>query len=250
MATVDSAASATTSASMRREGGFPGLLVSFMIASYKSGVAKGGRSLGVSYGGVATRALEALRLAVHHISVDGGGDVLVAVPAGVLGDLMIEFSDLDGIGIPAGGEVEGMPEAVIRFDRVLSEDVVGRVAVIAGGCDAMARLQPGVVLRSHHVAIGAGCRIVGEVGVALRVDKGIATQPDPNTTPRSRVFRTGDFICFSLPSATISRRRVAQKRNYTPGGVSDVTSVTENTPGLRPTVAKLASERLFLACSA
>ena len=126
----------------------------------------------MSDGKVAAGALESGGLAVNYVAVDGGGYVFVAVAAGVLGDLVIELRDLDGVGIPAGGEVEGMPESVVGLDGVFSENVVRGVAVVAGCGPMMARLQPGIVLRLHHVAVGAGGWIVGEVGVSLGVDEG------------------------------------------------------------------------------
>ena len=43
---------------------------------------------------------------------------------------------------------------------------------------------PGVVILLHHMTVGAGLRIVGEVGVAFGVDEGIKTEssrePDQN----------------------------------------------------------------------
>lgn len=87
----------------------------------------------MSYGKMAARALEALRFAVNDIAVDGGGDAFVAVTAGVFGDPMIKLGDLDGVGIPAGREVERVPETVVGLYSVLTEDVVGCVAIVAGG---------------------------------------------------------------------------------------------------------------------
>src|SRR5215470_6716446 len=171
MATVASAASATTRASMRRDAGAGFSGMSVMIVSCKNGLRDGGGGLGVSDGEMAAGALESCGLAVNDVAVDGGGDALVAVAAGILGDLVIELRDLDGVGIPAGGEVERVPEAVVRLDGVFSENVVGRMTVVAGGGRVMARLQPGIVLRAHDVAIGAGGRVVGEIGVSLGVDE-------------------------------------------------------------------------------
>jgi len=52
------------------------------------------------------------------------------------------------------------------------------VAIVAGGGGAVARFQPGVVLGTHHMAIGAGCGIVGEVRIAFRVDEGVSAEAD------------------------------------------------------------------------
>src|SRR5579862_3005484 len=96
----------------------------------------------------------------------GGGDVFVAAAAGVFGDPVIELGDLDGVGIPASREVERMPETVVGLHRICAEDVVGRVAIVTGGGGVVARFQPGIVLGTHHMAIGAGGGIVGEVRIA------------------------------------------------------------------------------------
>src|SRR5512132_3372547 len=127
MAKVASAANPTTHASKRRD---EAVLVSVMSASYQSILGNRSRSFGVPDRGVTAGAFESLRLAVHHIAVDGGGDVLVAVPAGVFRDLVIELRDFDGVGIPAGGEVKRMPESVVRLHRVLSENVVWSVTIV------------------------------------------------------------------------------------------------------------------------
>ena len=124
------------------------------------------------------RALQALRFAVNDVAVDRGGDVFMAAAAGVFDDSMVEFRDLDRVWIPTGREVKGMPEAVIGFHGILAENVVGRMAVIAGGGRAVAGFQPGIVLRPHHMTIRASFGVVREIGVPLGVDKGKSAEPD------------------------------------------------------------------------
>src|ERR1700756_1640994 len=104
MATVDRAASATTHASSFRDEIFPG---SVMLASYKYRLRDGGGGFRVSDRGMTAAAVEALRSAVNDVAVDRGGDIFMAAPAGVFHNPMVELRDLDGVGIPAGGEVEG-----------------------------------------------------------------------------------------------------------------------------------------------
>jgi hypothetical protein len=130
---------------------------------------------------VATGALQPSGLSVRYVAIDGSSDVLVAAPASILGDVVIEAGDFDSVGIPASGEVKGMPESIVGFDRVFPDDVMRRVAVVAGGDGVVARLHPRVVFRPHHVAISAGCRIVGEVGVSLCIDECICAQTDDQT---------------------------------------------------------------------
>src|SRR5437660_1752627 len=131
--------------------------------------------------GVTPGALQPLGLTMHDVAIDGGGDVFMTATAGVFGNAVIELRDLDRVRIPAGGEIERVPESVIGLYRVFPENVVRSVAVIAGGRRVMARFQPGIVLRAHHVAIGAGRRIVGEVGVSLGINKGVAAKPKEQT---------------------------------------------------------------------
>ena len=91
----------------------------------------------------------------------------MATPARILNDLVVELCDLDRVRISTASEIKGMPESVIRFDRVLADDVVRSVAVVAGGHRVMAGFHPGVVLRLHYVAVGAGSGVVRKVGDPL-----------------------------------------------------------------------------------
>jgi len=175
MATVDSAASATTHTSNFRDGAFP---ESVMFASYEDRLSDRGGRLGMSDGRMAARALQPFGLAVNHVAVDRGGDVFMTSAACVLDDSMIEFRDLDGVRIPAGREVKGMPEAVVGFHRILPENIVGSVAIVAGGRRAMAGFQPGIILGAHHMTIRAGSRVIGEIGITLGVNEGEAAEPD------------------------------------------------------------------------
>ena len=125
---------------------------------------------------VAARALQSLRFSVDHIAVDCGSNVFVAAAASILGYAVIKARDLDGVGIPSRGEVKRVPESVVRFDGVLADEVVGRVAVVAGGGGVVTRLQPGVVLRAHDVTIDTGFGVVGEIGITLGVDKRVGAK--------------------------------------------------------------------------
>src|SRR3569833_1036934 len=122
-------------------------------------------------GVMTARAHDSLGVAVCTVAVDGCRNAFMAMPAGAFHDLVIELRDLDVVWIVAACEIEGMPEAVVRFDRVFSNDVVWCVAVVAGRGAVVARLDPSVVLLTHDVAVYARLRIVGEVGVPLRVDE-------------------------------------------------------------------------------
>jgi hypothetical protein len=98
--------------------------------------------------------------------------------AGAFHDLVVELSDLDGVWIFTAGEVEGVPESVIRFDCVFPDDVMRRMAVVAGCGVVMARLDPAIVLLTHDVTIDAGGGIIRKVRVALGIDERVSANAD------------------------------------------------------------------------
>src|SRR5438445_10774394 len=106
IATVARAASATTSASMRRDGAGPGLAVSVMVASYNNRFGNRGGRVRVTDRGVAACALDALRFAVHHVSIDCASDVLVTAAAGVFREEMFVTVYIVGGRISTGGNVK------------------------------------------------------------------------------------------------------------------------------------------------
>jgi hypothetical protein len=118
---------------------------------------------------------------MHIVAVYGLGDGLVAMAARGLHHFAIKPGDFNGVRITSGGEIEGMKEAIVGFDRVFADDVVRRVTVIAGGGGVMAGLDPSVILRVHDVAIGAGAGIAGKIGVTLGVDKRVSADSDSQT---------------------------------------------------------------------
>ena len=93
-------------------------------------------------------------------------------------DSMIKLRNLNCVGIEAGCEIEGMPEAVVRLHGILPCQIMGCVTVIADRSRVMARFHPRIVLRLHHMAISAGRRIVGEIGISLRIQEGVAADSE------------------------------------------------------------------------
>ena len=69
---------------------------------------------------------------------DSGGDLLVTAAAGALRHALIARADQDVVGETARGERQGMEKAVLGLDRVLADEIVGGVAVVAGGDGTMA----------------------------------------------------------------------------------------------------------------
>ena len=111
-------------------------------------------------------------------------------------------------------ERERVPEPVEGLRRVLAEEVVRRVAVVADGHGVMARLQPPVVLLVHHVAVGARGRIVRQVRAASGVDEGI--EPKADEQPKHDVAATSERFnatLHSIPSPPPDRPDPAARRH-------------------------------------
>jgi hypothetical protein len=68
-------------------------------------------------------------------------------------------------------------ETVAGFDGVFADEIVGRVAIVAGGGGMMAGFDPGVVLRAHRMAVGTSIGIIQEVGIALGIDESVGAYP-------------------------------------------------------------------------
>src|SRR5262245_40208711 len=114
---------------------------------------------------------------LRSVRTDCLNNFLVTVAAGVLSDAPVARLDFYRSGIVACRERERMPEAVVRFYRVFSNDVVRRMAIIAGGDGAVAGFDPCVVMILHHMAVCARSRIVSEVRISFGVDESVATDP-------------------------------------------------------------------------
>ena len=108
-------------------------------------------------------------------------DLLMAVETGFFGDASVAWFDADRVGKSAGGKGERMPETVICFHPVFSEEIVGSMAIVAGGDGTMTGLNPGIEMILHDVAIGAGLGITGEVGATLGVNERERTNPTGDT---------------------------------------------------------------------
>src|SRR5206468_2658 len=74
-------------------------------------------------------------------------------------------------------EALGVPEAVLSLDQILGDQVMGYMAVIAGGVGVMTGLLPAVVLVAHDVAVDARLGVVAQVRKALGVVDGVGACP-------------------------------------------------------------------------
>src|SRR5215472_15084077 len=102
---------------------------------------------------------------------DGGCNFRVTGTAAIFSHPPIAGLDLNHLREAACGERERVEKPIRRLGGVLANQVMGRMAVVAGSRGTMAGFEPGAVLILHHMAIGTGSRVVREVGIALRVNK-------------------------------------------------------------------------------
>ena len=106
----------------------------------------------------------------------------------MFGDFAVEARDLDRVRETAGGEMEGVPEAVVLLDGVFADDVVRRVVVVPGGDGMMAGFEPGVVLSAHDVAVHAGLGIIRKICLACGVEESVSAEAeDESEEQRDRI---------------------------------------------------------------
>lgn len=98
-------------------------------------------------------------------------NVLVTFDTGMIRRLKISASDLDLIREILRCESERVKKAIDRLRCVLIKKSRRRVAVIAYGHFPVTRFHPALVLISHHVTVGARCRVICQVRCASRVSK-------------------------------------------------------------------------------
>src|SRR5262245_17466949 len=113
-----------------------------------------------------------------------------------------------------------MPEAVGRFRRILAHEVRRGVAAVASRNRAVRRLEPAVELLLHDMAVGAGRRIIGEVGPTLGISESIDTDADGNTDNHSKQDAL-DHARFHLDfrSPTMNDQSLAEKNGLLECGV-------------------------------
>ena len=146
-------------------------------------------------------------LSAARAGIDVVDDVLMTFAAGIFRHAPAAFLDLDRVVKIAGGEGERMKEAVLGLREVFGHEAGRRVAIVAGGDRAMARLHPGIEMVLHDVAVGAGLRVVREIRPAVGVDEGVAT--DSCRQPKQHADRDGcdaDDVCIPVEAIRILQR--------------------------------------------
>lgn len=120
-------------------------------------------------------AVSALPLSIQHEGVVG--DLLMAVHAGVLRDAAVAGLDLDRLVVVVQSEGERVEETVVCLGDPLADRMMGKVAIVADRHVVVARLLPSVEVTLHHVAIGAGFRVVAQIARTLPVSKSKESNP-------------------------------------------------------------------------
>ena len=113
--------------------------------------------------------------------MDRRSQTFVAMQTGSFSDPAVPFGDADHVGKPARGKGPGMEESIQRLGGVLWNKCMRRVAIVADGGVAVTALHPSCILFLHHVAVGAGCGIVGQIRSRFRILKSIGARTDENT---------------------------------------------------------------------
>src|SRR5215831_18423105 len=105
-----------------------------------------------------------------------------------------------------------MPEPIRCLRRVFPDEICRGVAAIAGRDPTVRRLEPAVELLLHDMAVGAGRRIIDEVGPTLGIGESINADADGNTDNHSKQDAL-DHAWFHLlfRSPTINDQSLAGK---------------------------------------
>src|SRR5262249_50422862 len=99
-----------------------------------------------------------------------------------------------------------MPEAIRCLGCIFADEICWSVAAVAGGNRAMRRLEPAVEFLLHDVAVGAGRRVVSEVGPTLGIGERTTADADSNTDYHSKqdaLDHARFHLCFPSPTRTI-----------------------------------------------
>ena len=89
----------------------------------------------------------------------------------------VRRTDPDRIAIVLQGELHRVVPAIVRFGEELGQKLMRHMAVIADRAGVVARFLPGSQVFAHDVTVGAGIRIVAEIGKPLRKLERVGAQP-------------------------------------------------------------------------
>lgn len=123
---------------------------------------------------------------------DARDNVLVTLQAGRLGNVEVPPGNLDLIWKMPGRKSERMKKAVDRLRSVLWNQAGRSVTVITNGNLTVARFHPAFILLPHHVAVGAGGRIVRHVRRTLCVTERKEPNSQHHAQQDSEQYRRGE----------------------------------------------------------
>ena len=107
----------------------------------------------------------------------------------ILRHFAVDSSNLQRIGIAAGGEGERVEEPVSGLLHVFPHKVLGHVTIPAGGNVPVAGLEPGVEVLLHDMAVGTGRRIAGQIGGAFGIHERVRPQAQGYPTDYRNGYR-------------------------------------------------------------
>ena len=81
--------------------------------------------------------------------------LLMTITAGLLGHLSVPLGDPYRLVKSADRKIVGVPKSVGSFRVILANQIMRRVAVVAGCSRVMASLLPGIILFAHDVTVSA-----------------------------------------------------------------------------------------------
>src|SRR5215475_2007384 len=118
-----------------------------------------------------------------------------------------------------------MPEPIRCLRRVFPDEICRGVAAIAGRDRAVRRLEPAVEFLLHDMAVGAGRRIIDEIGPTLGIGESIDADADGNTDNHSKqdaLDHAQFHLCFRSP--TMNDQSLAAERSIVECGSIGVLS--------------------------
>lgn len=102
--------------------------------------------------------------------------LLVAIKAIALHHFTVALANLDRLFKVLHREFAGVIPAVLKLDYIFAGECMRYVAIVADGDAMMASLLPALKLLAHDVAVGANGGVVGQIGRALGIVKGVKSE--------------------------------------------------------------------------
>lgn len=144
-------------------------------------------------------------------SVTGGIDparqIRVTLQTCSIGNPVVARRDLDSVRESLCRKRPGMEESIEGFGGVLGKESGWSVAIVAHCPFAVACPQPPVILLVHHMTVGAGGGVVGEIGTTLRIAEGENANSQEHATQyaQQQPSRCTASLCFQAHHSIISQ---------------------------------------------